>query len=294
MSGLIALIAGIALIIYAIQHDKKSKDDDKWLKDWGFWVITVIILLFGIFDLNDSSPAGIFSCVMLLALMGLLYWRIEDRSKKDLHGKKRVLHTLITIGCVIVWFCIYGPVSGALQPSSTDSEANQSSDTSTSENNDKYVRLDGHKIYYTASKKYSTSGSADTSWSAATADVNNVTVYKVESGYTYGSKRGGKKVQGIVAINVKVKALKDITVDMDSASVSIPNINEQHDIETKDDWDDQDKGITRTGTLYVPIYKMHSINSIKSLRLKFDCNKQDTDDANDFDHTYDMTIDLSK
>lgn len=78
---------------------------------------------------------------------------------------------------------------------------------------------------------------------------------------------------------------------MDSASVSIPNINEQHDIETKMDWDDQDKGISKSGTLYVPIYKLHSVNSIKSLRLKFDCEQQDTD-ADDYDHTYDMTIDL--
>lgn len=291
MSGLIALIAGIALIIYAIQHDKKSKDDNKWLKDWGFWVITVIILLVGVFDLNDSSTAGIFASVMFLALLGLLYWRITDRSKKGLHGKPRVLHTLITILFVVVWLLVLIPVESSLQPSSTDSEANQSSSTSTSENNDKYVRLDGHKIYYTASKQYPISGSADTAWSAATADVKNVTVYKIESGYTYGSKRGGKKVQGIVAINVKVKALKDITVDMDSATVSIPSIDEQHNIETKDDWDDQDKGITRTGTLYVPIYKLHSVNSIKSLRLKFDCEQQDTN-ADDYDHTYDMTIDL--
>lgn len=288
MSGLIALIAGIALIIYAIQHDKKSKDS-KWLKDWGFWAITIIIFLLGIFTLNDSRASSIFACVMFLALLGLLYWRITDRSKKDLHGKKRVLHTLVTILFVIIWACILGPVESSLQPSATNSETNQSSSSST--DNNKYVRLDGHKIYYTASKKYSLNGSADTSWSAATADVNNVTVYKVESGYTYGSKRGGKKVQGIVAINVKVKALKDITVDMDSASVSIPNINEQHDIETKMDWDDQDKGISKSGTLYVPIYKLHSVNSIKSLRLKFDCEQQDTD-ADDYDHTYDMTIDL--
>lgn len=288
MSGLIAIIAGIVLIVYAIQHDKKSKDG-KWLKDWGFWVITIIIFLLGIFTLNDSRASSIFACVMFLALLGLLYWRITDRSKKDLHGKKRVLHTLVTILFVIIWACILGPVESSLQPSATNSETNQSSSSST--DNNKYVRLDGHKIYYTASKKYSLNGSADTSWSAATADVNNVTVYKVESGYTYGSKRGGKKVQGIVAINVKVKALKDITVDMDSASVSIPNINEQHDIETKMDWDDQDKGISKSGTLYVPIYKLHSVNSIKSLRLKFDCEQQDTD-ADDYDHTYDMTIDL--
>ncbi len=290
MSGLIALIAGIALIIYAVQHDKKSKDDSKWLKDWGFWVITVIILVIGILNIGDSSPSGIFGTVMFLALLGLLYWRITDRSKKGLHGKPRVLHTLVTILFVVIWLLVLGPVENALNPSSTDSEAKQSESSST--DNDKYVRLDGHKIYYTASKKYSISGSEDTSWPAATADINNVTVYKIESGYTYGSKRGGKKVQGMVAINVKVKALKDIDVNMDSATVSIPSIDEQHDIETKEDWDDQDKGISKSGTLYVPIYKMHSINSIKSLRLKFDCTQQDTDDVDNYDHTYDMTIDL--
>lgn len=290
MSGLIALIAGIALIIYSVQHDKKSKDDSKWLKDWGFWVITVIILVIGILNIGDSSPSGIFGTVMFLALLGLLYWRITDRSKKGLHGKPRVLHTIVTILFVVIWLLVLGPVENALNPSSTDSEAKQSESSST--NNDKYVRLDGHKIYYTASKKYSISGSEDTSWPAATADINNVTVYKIESGYTYGSKRGGKKVQGMVAINVKVKALKDIDVNMDSATVSIPSIDEQHDIETKEDWDDQDKGISKSGTLYVPIYKMHSINSIKSLRLKFDCTQQDTDDVDNYDHTYDMTIDL--
>ncbi|MGN8864054.1 hypothetical protein ACTNET_03925 [Lactobacillus amylovorus] len=290
MSGLIAIIAGIALIIYAIQHDKKSKDDSKWLKDWGFWVITVIILVIGILNIGNSSPSGIFGTVMFLALLGLLYWRITDRSKKGLHGKPRVLHTLVTILFVVIWLLVLGPVENALNPSSTDSEAKQSESSST--DNDKYVRLDGHKIYYTASKKYSISGSEDTSWPAATADINNVTVYKIESGYTYGSKRGGKKVQGMVAINVKVKALKDIDVNMDSATVSIPSIDEQHDIETKEDWDDQDKGISKSGTLYVPIYKMHSINSIKSLRLKFDCTQQDTDDVDNYDHTYDMTIDL--
>ena len=80
---------------------------------------------------------------------------------------------------------------------------------------------------------------------------------------------------------------------MDSASVSIPSINEQHDIETKEDWDDIDKDISKTGTIYVPIYKLKNVNSIKSLRFKFDCNNQDTgDDVDNYEHTYDMNINL--
>lgn len=290
MAGLIAVIAGILLIIYAIQHDKKS-NDSKWLKDWGFWVITILLLVVGVFTLNDSSPSSIFTVVMFLALLGLLYWRITDRSKKDLHGKKRVLHTLVTVLFALICFFIYGPINAALQPDTTTTSSPASSEKETSHNN-KYVRLDGEKIYYTSSKKYNLD-QTDDSWSAATAKVNNVTVYKTEEGYTYGSKRGRKEVQGMLAINVTVKALKDIEVSMDSATVSIPNINEQHDIETKEDWDDLDKGISKTGTLYVPIYKLHKTNSIKSLRLKFGCQQQNSDDPDDFDHDYDMTLNLN-
>ena len=194
MAGLIAVIAGILLIIYAIQHDKKS-NDSKWLKDWGFWVITILLLVAGVFTLNDSSPSSIFTVVMFLALLGLLYWRITDRSKKDLHGKKRVLHTLVTVLFALIWFFIYGPINAALQPDTTTTSSPASSEKETSHNN-KYVRLDGEKIYYTSSKKYNLN-QIDDSWSAATAKVNNVTVYKTEEGYTYGSKRGRKEVQGM-------------------------------------------------------------------------------------------------
>lgn len=263
-----------------------------------FYILSAIELIFG---LTTSNFLFIFALISIIvysigAPWGKQGYKTQEYSSQEpkiaLSKKWWFYLSSVALGFLTIVFVLAGFAQTSEDNSSKSNEPSSGTPTSTSD--DKYIRLDGHKIYYTASKKYSTSGSADTSWSAATADVNNVTVYKVESGYTYGSKRGGKKVQGMVAINVKVKALKDITVNMDSATVSIPSIDEQHDIETKDDWDDQDKGITRTGTLYVPIYKMHSINSIKSLRLKFECNKQDTDDANDFDHTYDMTIDLSK
>lgn len=287
MSGLIAIIAAILLIIYAIQHDKKN-NDSKWLKDWGFWIITCLIFIGGIFSLGDSSASSIFGVVMLLALLGLLYWRITDRSKKNLHGKKRVLHILVTVGFVFIWSCIFGSVSGALMQSSDNSSSDSASQT-----NDKYIRLDGHDIYYTNFKKYKINN-VDKSWSSATAKINSVTVYRTEKGYSYGSKRGGKAVQGLLALNLTIKAIKDIEVSMDSASVSFPSINEQHDIETKEDWDDIDKGISKTGTLYVPIYKLRNVKSIKSLRLKFNCNNQDTDDDIDnYDHTYDMNINLN-
>lgn len=287
MAGLIAIIAGIALIIYAVQHDKKSVET-KWLKDWGFWIITILILISGVFSLGDNSPSSVFTVFMVLALLGFLYWRISDSRKKNIHGKKRVPHVLVTILSVFIWVCLLGFISSSLQSNDTNNSTDQ--DSSTSSN--KYIRLDGNKIYYKDSKKYTVDEDADTSWSAAEAQVENVTIYKTEKGYDYGTKRGRKSIQGILAVKVKVKALKDIQVLMDSATISIPSINEQHDIETKDDWDDIDEGISKTGILYVPIYKLHDVNNIKSIRLKFDCEQQDTDE-DDFDHTYDMSIDLN-
>lgn len=190
---------------------------------------------------------------------------------------------------VIAAFIVIGAIAGS---GDDDDSSDSTSDSSSQTTKDNYISLDGQHIYYTSSKKYKINTPADTSWSAATAKINSVTVYKTDKGYTYGSKRGSKKVQGMLAINVTVKALKDMEVSMDSATISIPNINEQHDIETKEDWDDVDKGISKTGTVYAPIYKLSNVKDIKSLRFKFDCEQEDTE-ADDFDHTYDMNIDLN-
>lgn len=206
----------------------------------------------------------------------------EVKTKKPWY-KRWWVWVLVVIAIVFV----IGAIAG-----SGDDDSDSSSDSGSQQTTKKnYVSLDGQHIYYTNSKKYKLSGSADSSWSAATAKVNSVTVYKTDKGYTYGTKRGHKKVQGLLAVNVTVKALKDIDVMMDSATISIPSINEQHDIETKDEWDDLDKGISKTGTLYAPIYKMSNVKDIKSVRFKFDCEQDDTE-ADDFDHTYDMSIDL--
>lgn len=287
MSGLISIIAGIALIIYAVQHDKKSKEN-KWLKDWGFWIITVLIIVAGIFSLNDSSPSGIFTVVMMLVLLLLLFWRFTDRRKKNLKGKQKALHILVTILFVIIWFCIFGPISGSLQSNEENHVVNHIQKTSIA----KYINLDGQKIYYKKSKKYKVNGKANSSWAGAEAKVNSVTVYKIKKGYAYGSKRNKKAVQGIVALNVKVKAIKDIRVLMDSATISISSINEEHDVETKDDWDELDKGISKTGTVYIPIYKLSKIGDIKSLRFKFGCQLQNTNELDNYNHIYDMTIKL--
>lgn len=181
-------------------------------------------------------------------------------------------------------------IAYATAESNIDTSSSDSSQ-STSAKSKNYISLDGQHIYYTNYKKYKI-GAPDNSWSNATAKINNVTIYKTESGYTYGSKRGRKSVEGMLAINVTVKALKDIDILMNSATVSIPSINEQHDIETKDDWDELDKGMSKTGTVYIPIYKLKNINKIQSLRFKFDCELQNNQDAGDYDHTYDMTVNL--
>lgn len=184
---------------------------------------------------------------------------------------------------VVLVFCICGAIG-----SCGSDDDSSSSDSSSSSN---YIKLDGQKIEYTKSKKYKIKNGSDTSWADGTTTLNSATVYKLKDGFTYGSKRGRKSVQGMLAINLTIKALKDIDVDVDSGTVSIPSINEQHDVETKNDWDEIDKGMSKNGTVYVPIYKLKNVDSIKSFRFKFDGESEDTDDDN-FDHTFDITVDL--
>lgn len=108
MAGLILIIAGAALIFYAIQHDKKQQI--KWMKKWYFWVISIFLIVAGVLSINDSRLADIFGSLMILVLIGLLYWRISDQRKKNLHGKKRIPHTLVTILLLVVYFAIAGSI----------------------------------------------------------------------------------------------------------------------------------------------------------------------------------------
>lgn len=190
-----------------------------------------------------------------------------------------------------VWSIIAVVVIGIFAIISSGSDDGDDSSSQTAEKN--YIRLDGQKIHYTDSKKFKIN-STDNSWSNATVKINSVTVYKLEKGIVYGTKRGKKPVQGMLAINTTVKALKDIDASMDTATVSIPSINEQHDVETKDEWDEIDKGISKTGTIYIPITKLSNTKEIKQLRLKFDC-QTDSDDENidNVDHTYNIVISLN-
>lgn len=196
---------------------------------------------------------------------------------------------------VIVAVVAIGIIGAMSSGDGGDSSDSSSSDTASSKANSNHLRLDGEDIYYTNSKKYKVKDNADTSWPNATAKVNSVTIYKVEKGYTYGTKRGKKAIQGMLAINVTVKALKDIQVLMNIATVSIPSINEQHEVETKEDWDDIDQGISKTGTVYIPIYKLNNVKDVKEVRFKFDCQSNsdnDDDDIDNYDHTYNINLDL--
>ncbi|WP_290627513.1 hypothetical protein [Lactobacillus sp.] len=205
----------------------------------------------------------------------------------------------LIIAIVVIFVFIMAASGGSDDDSSDSSSSNTTSTTQSSSSKNKgYVTLDGEDIYYTQSKDFKVN-STDTSWKNATATVDSATVYKVKDGYTYGTKKNRKTVQGILAVTVSVKAIKDIQVLMNIGTISIPSINEQSDVSVKDDWGDLDKGMSKTGTVYIPVYNLKNVNDIKSFRFKFDCQLQDTDDSDDdslsdYDHTYDMTINLNE
>lgn len=215
------------------------------------------------------------------------------KSKKSWY-KRWWVWVLIALAVIIVFALISSGGSDDDDSSSSNNSTNTAKRVNTKTGS---IELDGQDIEYTNSKKFKVANSEDTSWEGATATVNSVTIYKTKSGYSYGTKSDKKEVQGLLALSVTVKAIKDIEVLMNIGTISIPSINEQHDVETKEDWGDLDKGMSKTGTVYVPIYKLDNVNSIKSLRFKFDGQLQDTDDADEdmdnYDHTYDITVNFN-
>ena len=64
---------------------------------------------------------------------------------------------------------------------------------------------------------------------------------------------------------------------------------EQHEADSMEDWDgDINDGIKKSGTITLPIQKLSSTSSLKSIRMKFDASSQDEDNES-MDKTFDLT-----
>ncbi|WP_203649294.1 hypothetical protein [Secundilactobacillus yichangensis] len=150
--------------------------------------------------------------------------------------------------------------------------------------------------YDVLAKKTYRANYTDSSWSAAKVKVDKVTVYKLAKAYKYNSTDDGKfDITGYVRLHVIISPTRDIDAYATQGTVVYSN-GEQHDCDTMEDWDGEiARGATKAGDVTLPIEQLANINSLKTLRFKFDTDYEtDNDDDENSDHTYDFTLNLNK
>ena len=132
----------------------------------------------------------------------------------------------------------------------------------------------------------------DHSWDGGDVTIKKVVIYQTVKPYKYDSSNDGKfMIHGFARIYMSVKADDDISIYPTQGTYSYSN-GEQHDADSMENWDgDINDGITKSGTITVPIQNLKSTSSLKSIRMKFDASAQDSDD-DALDKTFDLTIDL--
>ncbi|RHW51397.1 hypothetical protein DS831_04505 [Bombilactobacillus bombi] len=149
------------------------------------------------------------------------------------------------------------------------------------------------------SKKIYKLNFSDSNWNAATVKVNKVSVFKVKP-FVYDSE-SKKKAEGIIILNISVKANRDISNTYPDQGTVITDDGQQQEAQllsitgyTTNWGGDIAKDATKTGDVIIPVEKLNKTDQFKSLRYKFN-SSYDTDDYDDenANHDYDITIQLN-
>lgn len=132
----------------------------------------------------------------------------------------------------------------------------------------------------------------DHSWDGGDVNINKIVIYQTAKPYKYDSANDGKfTIHGFAKIYMSVKAADDISIYPTQGTYSYSN-GEQHEGDSMENWDgDINDGIKKSGTITLPIQKLTSTSSLKSIRMKFDASSQD-EDSQSMDKTFDLTINL--
>lgn len=150
----------------------------------------------------------------------------------------------------------------------------------------------GYKKYKIKAIKTYRIGYIDKSWDGGTVKINKIKIYQTAKPYKYDSANDGKfQVNGFARIYMSVSAEDDISIYPSQGTYNYSD-GEQHDADSDENWDGNiNNSVTKSGTITIPIEHLKSTSSIKSIRMKFDGNAQDTDDDS-LDKTFDFTVDL--
>lgn len=173
-----------------------------------------------------------------------------------------------------------------------DSSNNNSFDSHQSSSSDNHSLKVDYKSYKIKAIKTYRVNYTDHSWDGGDVKINKIVIYQTAKPYKYDSANDGKfTIHGFAKIYMSVKAADDISIYPTQGTYSYSN-GEQHEADSMEDWDGNiNDGIKKSGTITLPIQKLSSTSSLKSIRMKFDASSQDEDNES-MDKTFDLTIDL--
>lgn len=191
---------------------------------------------------------------------------------------------IIVLSIIVIFGAFFIFTDGSMKNSNSNnpSTANHSSHT---------ITVD-YKKYKIKSMKNFRINYTDDSWAGGDIKINKVVVYKTVKPYKYESANDGTfNINGFVKVYMTIKSKNDITINPTEGTFSYSN-GEQHEADSLEDWDGNiNNGVSKSGTITIPVEKLASTSSLKSIRMRFDGYSQDTDDES-LDKNFDFSIDL--
>ncbi len=193
------------------------------------------------------------------------------------------------VASVLVAIFLGFVLDGDLNKNTTHLNNNYSTHTSGEKGNKITVQYQKYRI--SALKNYRVNY-VDNSWPGGTIRISRIKVYKTAKPYRYDSVDDGKfRIMGFVRIYMTVHAKQDVSVYATQGTYSYSD-GEQYEDDAPEDWDgDINKGVIKSGTITLPVKKLPTTSSLKSVRMKFDVASQDDKDDS-LDKTFDFDVDL--
>lgn len=261
-------------------------------------VLGILAIVFGGIGLVFSwvpivnNVAAFFGIVGLI--LGIIALVINRKAKKML----ALIGTILSAASIIIVLATQAMYSKALDDASDSfskaTVSNTSSSSSSSSNNGKTIEVNYDKYDVKSSKTYKVDFSND-EWAGTNIKIDSVKVYKLAKTYKYDSANDGNfDVNGFVQVHMSVSPTRDIQAYPTQGTMIYSN-GEQHGADSSESWDgDIANGATKTGTITVPVSSLDKVDSLSSIRFKFDAY-YDTDDYEDdnANHTYDLTLNLN-
>lgn len=261
--GIVSIAFIVTLIIWIINVSKKHKGKVTWVVPTGLFVIGLLCFIIGIMSQGGSSndDASVSSS--------------SEKTPTKHHAKQTAAQSRAESAS------LDAAISSELEAGAPKKQ--------------KTIEVDSDDYKVADSKKFNIT-STDSNWVGTNVNIDSATVYKLAAPSSYDSASDGKiTINGFVQLHMSITAAQDIEIYPTQGTVILSN-GEQHDADNTDEgWDgDVAAGVTKSGTVTIPVTNINSVDDLMNVRFKFDAF-YDTDDLDDenSDHSYDLSFDLN-